>query len=209
MKEELSLIKVKLAIGCAVIGVMLVISGLTALSIQRDAAEATAALVESNESDRTMLAIKANISQSLFPAHDYLIEKALIDKGPPFSIIVKSIRQDMERLAAAEAADHQEKALIDDALVQLDELESIQRQIFALTDEELGKEGPAMMDKMHEFQVAIIDNFDDFKLAEQTELEKLTADADARSRRAVALIVATAAIALAAAFFVAFTANEL
>ncbi len=209
MEEELASKIVRLAIGCAVIAVMLVISGLTALSIQRDAAETAAALVERNETDQTMLAIKADISQSLFPSHDYLIEKDLIDKGPRFSVIVKAVRQDMERLAAAEEAGHQEQALIDDALVQLDELESIQRQIFELTDEELETKGPAMMHKMHEFQRAIVDDFDNFKLAEQAELKKLTADADTRSRRAVALIVATAAIALAAAFFVAFAANEL
>lgn len=102
MKEELSLIKVRLAVGCAVTTVMLVISGLTALSIQRDAAETTAALVERNETDRTMLAIKADIAKSMFPAHNYLIEKELGNKETELFRMVKAIRKDMERLAAGE-----------------------------------------------------------------------------------------------------------
>ena len=80
MSEERPSIKIRLALGCSAIAVMLVISGLTALSIQRDAAETAAALVERNESDLTILALKADIARSMFPAHNYLIEEDLGNK---------------------------------------------------------------------------------------------------------------------------------
>ncbi len=209
MNTQQASIKLRLAIGVAAIVASLVVSGFTALSIQGDAATTASALVERNETDLSILTIKANIAESMFPAHSYLIDGELGAKEAEFLMMLKGVRNDMERLAAGEEPDHPEQALIRNALVELDELESIQRRIFKLEDEERHAKGPALMRAMHRFQRNIQDDFDDFKLAEQTELKKLTAVSDAHNRRAVALIIAAAFIALAAALFVAYTGNEL
>ena len=93
MSEEQVSIKVRLAIGCAAIVVMLIISGLAAFSIQRDTALTMAKLVEHDEADKAILTLKADISQSMFPAHDYLIEGTLGNREAKFSKMAAAIRR--------------------------------------------------------------------------------------------------------------------
>lgn len=200
-------IKVKLALSFVAIVILLIFSVFLANAVQRNSASRAQALVEQNQLNLYVLTIKAEIAESMFPAHDYLIERKP-DEFDDFEAQVKRLHKKFKKLIRTSKPGSRERRLVDEAETQFGHLESIQREIFALKGRQIDKLGATKMEKMHVYQQAILDKFDDLDTIKQAELKTFLTKRQTSSRRSITLIALAATLALGTALLVGYLSSE-